>query len=94
LISIALTIGLGGMAGSLGLNRRFEAAMKELVVEDQFFNLRKTRGFEQATKQFDQSIKTAFRVSPDEDYFVNFPMSELEDDPAKNLQSKTWNMKS
>lgn len=81
------------MAGSLGLNRRFESAVKDLVGEDQYFHLRKTRGFEQATEQFDRSIKTAFRGDQEEDYFVNFPMANLKDDQANNLQSQTWNMK-
>jgi hypothetical protein len=48
---------IGGMAGSLGLNKRFEQAVKELVGEDQYFSLRKTKGFEQAVLQFDRSIK-------------------------------------
>ncbi|RAL62854.1 hypothetical protein DID88_004695 [Monilinia fructigena] len=88
-----LVPGKGGMAGSLGLNRRFEQAVKELVGEDAYFHLRKTKGFEQATKQFDQSIKPAFRGDPEEDYYVNFPMADLKDDPFNGLQSSTWNMK-
>ncbi|TGO63683.1 hypothetical protein BCON_0011g00230 [Botryotinia convoluta] len=83
----------GGMAGSLGLNQRFVQAVKELVGEDAYYHLRKTKGFELATKQFDQSIKTSFRGDPDEDYYVNFPMADLEDDPFNGLQSNTWNMK-
>ena len=81
------------MAGSLGLNKRFEQAVKDLVGEDQYFHLRKTKGFEKAVEQFDRSIKTAFRGDLEEDYFVNFPMSNLKDDPINNLESKTWNMK-
>jgi hypothetical protein len=81
------------MAGSLGLNRRFEQSVKEVVGEDQFYHLRKTKGFEQAVLQFDQSIKTAFRGDTDEDYYVNFPMVNLEDDPVNNLASNCWNMK-
>jgi hypothetical protein len=81
------------MAGSLGLNKRFEQAVKELVGEDQYFSLRKTKGFEQAVLQFDRNIKTAFRGDPDEDYYVNFPMAKLEDDESNNLVSDTWHMK-
>ena len=81
------------MAGSLGLNKRFEHAVKELVGEDQYFSLRKTKGFEQAVLQFDRSIKTAFRGNPDEDYYVNFPMAKLEDDELNRLVSDTWHMK-
>jgi hypothetical protein len=84
---------VGGMAGSLGLNKRFEQAVKELVGEDQYFSLRKSKGFEQAVLQFDRSIKTAFRGDPEEDYYVNFPMAKLEDDELSRLVSDTWNMK-
>lgn len=81
------------MAGSLGLNKRFEGAIKSLVGEDQYFHLRKSRGFELAVQQFDRSVKTAFRGDPDEDYFINFPLAELDDDPANNLVANCWNMK-
>jgi len=82
----------GGMAGSLGLNKRFEAAVKDLVGEDQYFHLRKTKGFEQARVQFDRLVKTAFRGDPDEEWFINFPMANLADDPERNLASNCWNM--
>ncbi|TVY51093.1 Heat shock 70 kDa protein 12B [Lachnellula cervina] len=88
-----LVPGKGGMAGSLGLNKRFEGAIKSLVGEDQYFHLRKSRGFELAVQQFDRSVKTAFRGDPDEDYFINFPLAELDDDPANNLVANCWNMK-
>jgi hypothetical protein len=45
-----------------------------------------------AMEQFDVSIKTAFR-SVDEEYFVNFPMANLKDDPANNIQSNCFNLK-
>lgn len=80
------------MAGSLGLNQRFEAAVKDLVGEDQYFHLRKTKGFEQARVQFDRLVKRAFRDDPDEEWFINFPMANLADDPEKNLMSRTWNI--
>ncbi|EMR81826.1 putative hsp70 protein [Botrytis cinerea BcDW1] len=48
-----LVPGKGGMAGSLGLNRRFEEAVKELVGEDQFYALRRTRGFAHAVEHDD-----------------------------------------
>lgn len=84
---------LGGMAGSLGLNKRFEQAVKNLVGEEQFDDLRKTKGFEQAMLQFDRSIKTTFRGDEDDDYDINFPMAHLRDDPDKNLTSNCWAMK-
>jgi hypothetical protein len=80
------------MAGSLGLNRRFEEAVKKLVGEDQFNNMHNTRAFSAAVEYFDLSVKTAFRGREDEDYFVNFPMAKLEDDRKNNLVSNCWNM--
>ena len=81
------------MAGSLGLNKRFTQAVKDLVGEDQFYHLRKTKGYQEAMKQFDRQIKTAFRGTADEDYFVNFPMANLKDDKKRRLVSNCWNMK-
>jgi hypothetical protein len=80
------------MAGSLGLNKRFQQAVKDLVGEDQYFALRKTKGFHQATQQFDRLVKTAFRGDPEEDYYINFPMANLADDEDNNLISNCWNM--
>lgn len=80
------------MAGSLGLNKRFEEAVKAVVGEDQFFRLRKTRGFEEAVSQFDKSIKVAFRGGVDEEYYVNFPMANLRDDPVNNIQANCWTL--
>jgi hypothetical protein len=89
----AILIAVGGMAGSLGLNMRFEQAVKKLVGEDQYLHLQKTKGFELAKQQFDRSVKVAFRGDPDEDYYVNFPMANLRDDPTNNLDSNCWHMK-
>ncbi|KAM0128669.1 hypothetical protein ACHAO1_008896 [Botrytis cinerea] len=88
-----LVPGKGGMAGSLGLNRRFEEAVKELVGEDQFYALRRTRGFAHAVEQFDLRVKTAFRGNEEEDYLMNFPMVNLQDNKSKNLVSSCWVMK-
>lgn len=80
------------MAGSLGLNKRFEQAVKKLVGDFEFAKLQKTKAFEQAMQQFDRHIKTAFRSDQDDDYYVNFPMASLNDNVAKNLQSNCWAM--
>ncbi|CAO1601112.1 hypothetical protein XANCAGTX0491_004776 [Xanthoria calcicola] len=88
-----LVTGKGGMAGSLGLNKRFAQAVQNLVGEDQFFHLRKETGFEEAMKQFDKTIKTAFRGDLEEDYYVNFPRAKLDDDAPNRLEANCWNMK-
>lgn len=81
------------MAGSLGLNKRFEQAVEDIIGQDQFFYLRQTKDFEEAKLQFDKSIKVSFRGGAGEEYFVNFPMSRLQDDPENNIQANCWNMK-
>jgi hypothetical protein len=80
------------MTGSLGLNSRFEEAVKKLVGEYQFNNMRNTRAFSAAAEYFDLSVKTAFRGREDDDYLVNFPMAKLEDDCNNKLVSNCWNM--
>jgi hypothetical protein len=81
------------MAGSLGLNRRFEEAVKVLVGEDQFLPLRKTKGYEHAKLQFDRDVKTAFRGDLEKEYYINFSMANLAEDPNNNLVSNCWTMK-
>jgi hypothetical protein len=83
---------VGSMAGSLGLNQRFVEAVRNLVGEEQFFQLRKTKGFWLAEKAFDREVKKAFRGNAEEEYFVNFPMADLEDDLDAGLESNTWRM--
>ncbi|KEY71213.1 hypothetical protein S7711_02323 [Stachybotrys chartarum IBT 7711] len=85
-----LVPGNGGRAGSLGLNQRFAEAVANLVGDDQWYILKKSKGFALAEKQFDREVKKSFRGSPSEEYFVNFPMADLEDDPENRLESNTW----
>ncbi|KAH6884874.1 hypothetical protein B0T10DRAFT_550765 [Thelonectria olida] len=85
-----LVHGTGGMAGSLGLNRGFSDAVEELVGEDQWLELKKSKAFFLANKQFDREIKKSFQGEHDEEYFVNFPTAKLEDDPDSDLEASTW----
>ncbi|KAG6003817.1 hypothetical protein E4U21_001672 [Claviceps maximensis] len=87
-----LVPGTGGMAGSLGLNQRFASAVQELVGDLQWQKLKTSKAWSFAEKQFDQEIKKAFNGQPDEEYFVNFPMAELWDDPDSGLKQNTWTL--
>ncbi|EFY92901.1 putative hsp70 protein [Metarhizium acridum CQMa 102] len=87
-----LVPGTGGMAGSMGLNQRFAQAVQNLIGDEQWFPLKKSKAWAIAQRQFDQEVKRAFRGDPDEEYFVNFPMAALEDDPQNGLVSNTWRM--
>ena len=74
------------MAGSLMLNKRFEEHVRNIIGDDQYATLVKTKGYGHAMEQFDKSVKTAFR-STDDEFFINFPMANLRDDPDNGLQS-------
>jgi len=80
------------MAGSLGLNQRFAEEVKSLVGEDQYYHLRKTKGFRFAERTFDREIKRSFRGNLSEEHFVTFPMATLKEDKAAGLVSSTWRM--
>ena len=82
------------MAGSLIVNKRFREFVKDIVGEETFFALRKTKAFAMAMKQFDQEVKPNFLAKPDKSWHVNFPMAKLPDDPANKLEANclelTW----
>ncbi|KAL9607109.1 MAG: hypothetical protein Q9167_007949 [Letrouitia subvulpina] len=84
-----LVPGTGGLAGSLMLNRRFEASVKNIVGEKEFSKLQKTRAFSQAMKFFDQEVKPSFRTDKNQSWYISFPMARLKDNPANNLQADT-----
>lgn len=80
------------MAGSLGLNKRFEEAVRLVVGEEQFLNLKKGVGWAKASNEFDKNIKTAFNGDVTDIHYVTFPKAELEDDPAEGLSDNCWEM--
>lgn len=88
---------LGGMAGSLNLNKRFECAVKELVGEKQWSALHPSKGFQRAASQFEKEIKKGFHGGSDDDcfddeFYVNFYPAKLADNPNCGLESNTWTM--
>ena len=85
-------LSLGGMAGSLGLNQRFDEAVKRLVGDDQWEGLRKSKGFFFAQKSFERDVKRSFRGSADEEHYINFPTATLRDNPKAGLESNCWAM--
>jgi hypothetical protein len=80
------------MAGSLGLNKRFSQAVEELVGDDQWLQLKKSKAFQLASRQFDREIKRSFRGGAEEEYFVNFPTAKLNDNLDDGLEASTWRM--
>lgn len=87
-----LVTGTGGMAGSLGLNKRFNEALKDIIGEDEWSRLRTHKAFFHAEKQFDREVKKAFRGRDSEEYFINFPMANLDDDPENGLEMNCWRL--
>lgn len=82
----------GAMAGSLALNQRFAEAVEDLVGEEQWRGLKKSKAFFIAESQFDEEVKRDFGGKLDEEYYLNFPTASLEDDPENGLESSTWRM--
>lgn len=80
------------MSGSLGLNKRFEEAVRSIIDDEQFVNLKKGVGWAKALDEFDKNIKTAFTGDAQDVYYVTFPKAQLEDDPALGLVSNCWEM--
>jgi hypothetical protein len=66
------------------LNKRMEQHISQIVGDEEFFRLRKTQGFRQAMKEFDNNIKPGF-MATDDYFYMNFPLANLEDDKASNL---------
>lgn len=90
-----LTRFIGGLAGSLMVNRRFEEAIKDAVGEEQYTRLRKHKSYRIAMQFFDESVKPKFspyEQAEDEMYYVNFPMAGLQDDPSNNVESNCFNV--
>ena len=83
----------GAVAGSLILNKRFEDAVKNIVGEEEFLELKKTEGFADAVKTFDREVKPAFTGEKDQAWNVNFTMGNLQDDPANNIQANCLRLK-
>lgn len=69
------------MAGSLGLNKRFEETVRTVVGDEQFVNLKRGVGWAKALNEFDKNIKTAFTGDITDVHYVTFPKAELEDGP-------------
>ncbi|KAI1750185.1 actin-like ATPase domain-containing protein [Xylaria castorea] len=84
--------GKGGMAGSLGLNKRFAEAVHNVVGDEQWIALKKGVGWSKASTEFDKVVKTAFRGDLEEDFYISFPQAQLEDDPDENLMGNCWTM--
>ncbi|KAG5812763.1 hypothetical protein H9Q74_004114 [Fusarium xylarioides] len=84
--------GSGNMSGSLGLNKRFAEAVKNLIGEEEWLCLKNTSAWAKAEHQFDQEIKTAFAGDLDEEYIVNFPGAHLPDNEDEGLRRDSWFM--
>ncbi|KAF4438660.1 Hsp70 family [Fusarium acutatum] len=84
--------GSGNMSGSMGLNKRFAEAVKNLIGEEEWLCVKNTAAWAKAEHQFDQEIKTAFAGDLDEEYVVNFPGANLPDDEDEGLRRDSWFM--
>ncbi|KAM5526222.1 hypothetical protein QSH57_001883 [Fusarium oxysporum f. sp. vasinfectum] len=87
-----LVPGKGNMSGSLGLNKRFAEAVRDLIGDEEWFRLKKLDAWALAERQFDQEIKTSFTGDLDDDLIVNFPGARLEDNVDEGLERDSWFM--
>jgi len=81
----------GGIAGSMMINKRFENWVKDTIGERQYLNLKESAkdAYSSAMQDFDENIKPAFRGPEDRERYVNFPMANITDDPAKKIKGNT-----
>lgn len=92
LSGLTLRAFVGGLAGSLGLNQRFEDAVRRLVGKEQWRVLRSSKAYNHAAKYFERDVKRNFMNNEDDEYFVSFPMAKLRNDPERGLESNCWSM--
>lgn len=85
---------VGGMAGSLILNDRFEQAVADLIGKDILIHLQQDRpwAWHEALKTFDRHVKTAYRGDDREKHPVTFLRGKLKNDLENNLEDSSWIM--
>ncbi|KEZ46799.1 hypothetical protein SAPIO_CDS0097 [Scedosporium apiospermum] len=82
----ALTAPSGGVCGSLMLNKLFEDEVHKVVGDDAYVTLKKTEAYRSALRDFDSTIKLAFRGKTDTDKYVSFPLAKLQDNKPMGLE--------
>ncbi|KAF5964023.1 Hsp70 chaperone protein [Fusarium bulbicola] len=87
-----LVPGKGNMSGSLGLNKRFAAAVRDLIGDEEWFRLKSLSAWALAERQFDQEVKTSFTGDSDDDFIINFPGARLDDNVDEGLERDSWFM--
>ncbi|CVK84249.1 related to hsp70 protein [Fusarium proliferatum] len=87
-----LVPGKGNMSGSLGLNKRFAEAVRDLIGDEEWLRLKDLSAWALAERQFDQEIKTSFTGDLDDDFIINFPGARLEDNVSEGLERDSWFM--
>jgi hypothetical protein len=76
---------IGGIAGSLMVNKRFEERVQDAVGKDVFVALKNTSAYHRAYEDFEARVKIGFRGKDDPDTYVNFPLANLQDNSAMGL---------
>ncbi|PNP76464.1 hypothetical protein FNYG_10202 [Fusarium nygamai] len=87
-----LVPGKGNMSGSLGLNKRFAEAVRDLIGDEEWLRLKSLDAWALAERQFDQEIKTSFTGDIYDEFIVNFPGARLEDNVEEGLERDSWFM--
>lgn len=83
---------IGGMTGSIGLNGRFEEAVKAILGDVQYAEICQSKGCKTAVEHFDQEKKTLFSHDTTANLGIWFAQCDLID-PDNNVQENYWHMK-
>lgn len=68
------------------LNKLFEDEVHKVVGDDAYVTLKKTEAYRSALRDFDSTIKLAFRGKTDTDKYVSFPLAKLQDNKPMGLE--------
>lgn len=82
--------GTGAMVGSMVLNRRFRAAVKDLIPDNKWESLKHGRAVTNVCEYFENQIKKGFAGDLKKRYVLDFFGTGLEDDPDHGFKDQEW----
>lgn len=77
---------IGGLAGSLLINRRLEDFLREFLGDKHYARLRWKDGYREAMKQFEERIKPGFTSRNQKEEVLTFPGAGLRNNSIIRLK--------
>jgi len=68
------------------LNKLFEDEVHKVVGDEAYVTLKKTEAYRSALRDFDSTVKLAFRGKTDNDKYISFPLAKLPDNKLMGLE--------